>query len=136
MTSTIKKYTPALLLFLLLLLMPLDWYRQLNGNKSTFILEDVNGIFVFTQLYWVIAIIYFYSVLIQLVCIIYNNCILPLFTDLILAVSLTLFPTSMYDIRLSGTYFLTRFDYGYFLALAIIIGNMVINTKRFIAKKI
>ncbi len=133
MISVVKKYLSLILLLIILLLLPFEWYKQLYANKTTFILEDANGVFVFTQLHWVIAIIYFYSVLLQYISIIYKNFLLGAFTNFILAISLTVFPMNV--IKLTGQYILSRFDYGYYLALAIIIGSIVINIRNFITNR-
>jgi hypothetical protein len=125
--DTIKKYLPIIFLLLILFLLPIDWYKQLHGNTSTYKLENVNGMFVFTKFYGIIVIIYGFCIYIQLFSIIYKKFLLPILAEFILIVALILLPTFIYPFKYTGFSFLLRLYVGFYFALAFIICCIVLN---------
>ncbi len=131
MVAIPKKYLPIIILLIILMLLPFDWYKQLKGNTSTFKLENVNGVFVFTKFNGIIAIIYFFCIYIQLFSILYKKFLFPILGEFVLIIALTLFPTFIYSFKYTGLLFLSRLYFGFYLALALIICCIVLNINLF-----
>lgn len=125
MRKKILKLLPMIFILMILILLPLDWYKQIIPDKINVILKNANGFNVFLKLNRIIFIIFLYTISIHIFSSIYNNYLFPILSNFALIIALILFPSSSYPISYVGSYFLTRYYYGFYLALILIICSTI-----------
>ena len=119
------KLLPMIFILMILLLLPFDWYNQIVSDNENVLLKNAKGVYVFFNLNGMILFIFVYTLLIHFGDLIYSNYIFPIIGNIGLILALILFPSSTYPIKISGFLFLTRFYYGFYLALSFIICSIL-----------
>lgn len=121
----IYRISPLIFQLSLLLLLPIDWYKDLRVDVITFTREDVNGLYVFMFERWRIGIIYLLSIFIQIALIQNKKWIFSIVSNIVLILLLLLFPVAEGTFKYFTTSTLVHFyDVGLYLSVFFLLISM------------